>query len=259
MIMNMGMRVVLILGIGLIIHGMAMGQRPDTAAGKTFLLIAPFTDSASPDLEAQLIPLNEIIEVAIRHSPYLKYDSALIEASEKDVVLAKRSWQHNLSAFANYSSGNQQFLTTGGDKDIQNNLINGYRYGVNLNLPLSEFTTRKIRIQQERAEMHALVHKKGQTEMELRKQVIIHYNNLIAAQRILKIKTVGRENALVLQQMAEKQFREGTTSLQDYATVSEITNDAEASYELAKSTFNSLYRQFEDLLGVQLTSLMRKQ
>ena len=128
---------------------------------------------------------------------------------------------------------------------------------MNFTLPLSEITSRKIRINQEKEKLSASQYRKDQTEIELRRQVVMEYNNLIAAQRILKIKTVGKENALVRQQLANKQFHEGIITLEDYAIVSDITNNTEASYEMARSSFNTLYYQFEDLVGVSITSLMK--
>ncbi|RZL51873.1 MAG: hypothetical protein EOO93_22995, partial [Pedobacter sp.] len=123
--------------------------------------------------------------------------------------------------------------------------------------PLSEITTRRLRINKEKAQLQTLGFKKDQTEMELRRQVIVEYNNLIAAQRILKIRTSARENALVVQQMADKQFKEGTTSLEDYSNVSYLTVGAESDYELARSNFSALYKQFEELVGVDISNLIK--
>src|SRR5690606_38185970 len=102
------------------------------------------------------------------------------------------------------------------------------------------------------------IFKAEQTELELKRQITQEYNNLIAAQKLLKIKSSGVENARVLHQMAEKQFREGTATLQDYAAVSDMAIKAEVDYELAKSGFRSAYYSFQNLVGVQLTSLMKR-
>jgi outer membrane protein TolC len=232
-----------------------ISAQTNVSADKNLFLNAAISQFGSPDLESELIPLDSIINIAIRHSPSLKIDSIMIGSNNADITLEKRRWQNNLTGFANYAAGNQRFFISGNSD--QGNLVNGYRYGINFTLPLSEFTTKKIRISQQKAKLNASKYRKDQTEIELRKQVIMEYNSLIATQRILKIKTVAKENAIVLQQIADKQFHEGTTSIQDYATVSDITNNAEASFEMARSNFNTLYRQFEELVGVQLTSLMK--
>jgi outer membrane protein TolC len=230
-----------------------------TSTSQVEVPVITVNDDPSIDLESQLPPLENLIEIAINNSPYLKYDSVLITSGEMDVTLAKRRWQNNVSGFANYAAGNQRFFINNvGSSDQQGNVINGYRYGVNVTLPLSEITTRRLRINKEKAQLQTLGFKKDQTEMELRRQVIVEYNNLIAAQRILKIRTSARENALVVQQMADKQFKEGTTSLEDYSNVSYLTVGAESDYELARSNFSALYKQFEELVGVDISNLIKK-
>lgn len=211
-----------------------------------------------PDLETQLMSLDSIMEIAIANSPYLKYDSAMIDINKMDIKLAKREWQKNFSGFVNYSKGNQVFLIQNESMGHQTNLVNGYRYGLNLNIPLTDFTTRRIKIKQSQSEVEAQMYRKEQTELGLRRQVAQEYNNLIAAQKLLKIKSESLENFKVLKQLGERQFREGTISLEDYALVSDMAVKAEADYELSKSNFKTLYEQFENLIGVKLTTLIRR-
>jgi outer membrane protein TolC len=103
-----------------------------------------------------------------------------------------------------------------------------------------------------------LRYQKQQTELEVKRQVVAEYNNVIAAQKVLRIKSESLENFRVLHQLAEKQFREGTIPLEDYAYSTDLVVKAETDYELAKSNFKTLYQQFEYLVGVKLTTLMRR-
>ena len=217
-------------------------------------------DVGFADLESQLISLDSIIDIAMKNSPYMKYDSSLADAQAVDIKLAKRTFHNNISGFFNYSTGNQRFNITGagGGNETQNNLLNGYRLGINVSIPLSEFTNRNLRIKRETAEYDAQKFKKEQTALELRTRITQEYTNLIAFQKLLKIKSSGVENARVLYQMAEKQFREGVVSLQDYASVSDMAIKSEVDYELAKASFRSSYYSFQNLVGVQLTSLMKR-
>lgn len=246
--------VVIVLSVLVVFQDRSFAQK----AAPVVLADAGTFDTSSSDLETQLVSLDSITKIALKHSPYLKYDSAMLEAKEQDMMYVKRKWQNHLSGFVNYSRGNTGFLTTGSASDAQNNLFSGYRYGVNLTIPLSEFTTRKFSIRKTEAELNAAEYRKEQTEMELKSRVIADYNNLLMAQKILKIKGSGKENSLVLQQLAERQFREGTTTLEEYASVSDMAVRAEVDFELAKSNFKTLYLQFENLIGVRLTTLMKK-
>lgn len=243
------MRGLLLVGIGFFLITCGVyAQGTDTLA----------SDTGSPDLESQLVSLETIIATALKNSPYIKYDSSMAEAEKVDVKLERRRWQDNISGFANYSTGNQRFVVSSPALERQNNLLNGYRVGVNFDLPLSDIMSRRVKIMQQNAELQAARFRKQQAEMEVRRQVVQEYNELIAAQRVLKIKSSARENARILLQMAEKEFREGTTSLEDYATISDMTVRTEADFEMARSNFHSLYMRFENLVGVQLTSLMKK-
>lgn len=211
------------------------------------------------DLENAFVSLDSIIAVAMDHSPYLKFDSAMVVAQGVDIKLSKRSFYNNVSGFFNYSTGNQRFLVAGnGGSESQNGFLNGYRLGVNLSIPLGEFTNRNLKIKRETAEYNAQKFRQDQTEVELKRQITQEYNNLVASQKVLKIKSAGLETARMLLQLGEKQFREGTISLQDYASVSDMAIRAEVDYELAKSGFRSSYYNFQDLVGVPLTSLMKK-
>lgn len=211
----------------------------------------------STDLEEKLPGLDTLIQVAMKHSPYVKYNQAVVENTEEQVVLARRFWHNNVSAFANYSGGNQRLLLGGGNGDGQNNLLNGYRYGVNVNIPLSTITTRRPRISAAEATYRAAKFDKEKTELELRTQIIKEYYDLLAAQNILKIKGMGKENSLLRHEIAEQKFTEGSLSLEDYTDVGESMIRAETEYEEAKRNFFTEFRQFEQLLGMSLKNLMR--
>lgn len=211
-----------------------------------------------PDLESQLIPLDSIMNIAIRNSPFIKGDSAAIQVGKYDVTLAKNNWMNDIAGFGNYATGNQKFGLQNALVDRQTNFLNGYRVGVNVSIPISEVTLRRTRVRQSKAEVSSLMFRREQTELGLRRQVAAEYNSLIASQKVLKIKSESLENFRVLYQLAEKQFREGTIPLEDYAYASDLTVNAETAYEIAKSEFNTHYQQFEYLIGVKLTSLMKR-
>jgi hypothetical protein len=89
------------------------------------------------DLEQELIPLDDIIALAIEHSPYIKYDIALISRQKYTLRMTKTDWLNNFSASGMYSAGNQQVAYGRLDQGQVNStsILNGYRYGVNVNIP----------------------------------------------------------------------------------------------------------------------------
>src|SRR5690554_4174471 len=162
----------------------------------------PVIDDPEIDLQLRMAPLDTLIEVALKNSPYLKFEETLINRGKNNIRLARRDFHSNLTGFYNYALGNQRFLIGGGGATEQvNNFLDGYRYGFNLSVPLTVFTTRNLKIKQSKAELEGARYRHEQVEMELRKQVIVEYNNLIVAQRVLRIQTTGRENTLLVFQM----------------------------------------------------------
>jgi outer membrane protein TolC len=212
---------------------------------------------SSLDLEKDLLPLDEILEIAVKNSPYINYDLALIERQKNSLIVTKREWHHVLSAQAFYSWGNQALNYGSENGGYSYNILNGYRYGFNLNIPFSEFTTRKAKINVDKAELEAAKYKREQTEMMLRRQVIEEYNNLLAAQKLLKIKTEGNENARITYQMVEKRFREGNIQLDDMTRANDALVAAQTAQVMSVTEYKIMLLSFEELIGVKLATIKR--
>jgi outer membrane protein TolC len=211
------------------------------------------------DLEQELIPLDEIIALAIEHSPYIKYDIALISRQKYSLRMTKMDWLDNISASGMYSAGNQQIAYGRIDQGPANttSILNGYRYGVNVNIPLSELTSRGSRIKAGKVELEAAKLKREQTEFNLRRQVIQEYNGLVGAEKLLRIRSEGRENARLTYQMAEKQFKEGGIQLLDMTHANDALMSAESIHQMAITEYKIMFLNFEELIGVKLSTLKR--
>ncbi|MFN3404739.1 MAG: TolC family protein [Cytophagaceae bacterium] len=209
-------------------------------------------------LSEQLPSLDRLIQIALENSPIMKSEDLSIKSSEMAAKLERRTWHRNISGFYNYARGSQQFTLPGMTAQGEQNMLNGYRYGVNFNIPLSEFTTRRTRVRLSELSIDQARFRREQMEMEISRQVTAEYQNLITAQKILAVRAQGRQNAQLVYQMAEKQFKEGTLGLEEFSRVSDSLINAEAGFEMAKKEYNTLFRQFEELLGVNLVSIMKR-
>ncbi len=210
------------------------------------------------DLENQLPSLDHIISIAIENSPYIKVEDASIKARHQEIHLARKDWQKDIQAFGNYATGDQKFGVAYGDFNRQTNFLNGYRVGVNVSIPLFDITARHNRIRFSKAELEMAQRNRERVEIELKRQIAAEYNNLLAAQTLLKIRSEGLQNAQLVYQMAEKQFKEGTISLEDYSSVSNNLFMAESNFEFARKDYNTVYKQFEYLIGVSIGSLIKQ-
>lgn len=204
-----------------------------------------------------LPPLDTLQELALQHSPTLKTREALLNKSKAQLAFARQLWQNNIMGNINLATGNQNLLMLGSAGDLQNTSItNGYRAGLNINIPLYEFFGRSSRIQLHQAELDAARFTKEESVLQLKRLVQQEYFGLMAAQRVLKIRADARESAEMNALMAEEQFRQGVISISELARVKELTSKALVEYEQAYADFFAAYHQLEELLGVSLKTLM---
>jgi outer membrane protein TolC len=251
--MNLRLNPYLILLIILLSAGRGIAQNNSSARDSSEV------SAFGPDLKDELPPLENLIQIAIKNSPFLKLNDALIEKSEAQSVLARKEWHNYFSAFGNYSIGNQRFLIANPDQaGYQSNFLNGYRAGINISMPLSVVTTRGARIRAADAEVKATEFQRQQSELDLKNRVVEEYYELMAASNVLKIKSLAKENAELQNEIGEKKFSEGGMSLEEYTNLGRTVTNALVDYEMAKTNFNVRYKKFEQLLGVSMENLRKK-
>lgn len=209
------------------------------------------------DFMIQLIPLDDIIEIGIEYSPNIKRNVFLADAEKQKVSLQKKAWSNHIQAFSNYSFGNQGILIAGSTDSNINTIANGYRFGVNLNVPLYEVYTRSNRIKLAKAELASAENLKGAIEIEVKQQVINYYFRLIATQKSMINNNDFLQKALVSEKVGEIKFRENQISLTDYTRLSEISSLATERYNNAYTEFLTSYKELEVILGVELHLLKR--
>ena len=213
------------------------------------------------DLQAQLIPLDSIIEIAVQHSPSVKFQTNLIASAKSQLEFSKRLWTNNIVGFVNYSSGNQSIVTA----DSQNagslsasNITSGYRMGVQLNLPLYELVGRKSRINLYKYELNSTVDKKDESIQELKKEVIQAYYSLLYYSNLLNIRSEAKQSTINQYLLAQNQFKDGIIDIAELSRLKTIEVNARADYEEAKRQFSTLYFQLEPLIGVPIQQLIKK-
>ena len=137
----------LLLLAHLTIYNFAFCQEVDSA------LIAPtITNNINEikldlnrELKDQLIPLDSLIEIAIKNSPNVKSQEAIIRQGEEEVKVGKKEWQNGVFLSGVQSIGNStQFFNSNNEPvGTQSQSKNtGYRIALNVNIPLYLFSAR---------------------------------------------------------------------------------------------------------------------
>lgn len=159
-----------------------------------------------------------------------------------------------LSAFANYGYGNQSLIATGTIESDMLNVANGYRLGVNLSIPLSEFATRKNRINLAKHELRASQFKTEEMSLVIANQVSEEYYNLLLAQRTMLIRQKMKENSSNNLKIMELEYKAGNIDLQNYTRMMEIETLSQVEFERARRDLLLSYTRLEILLGVPLVT-----
>ena len=213
------------------------------------------------DLQEQLLPLDNIIDLPIAHSPSVKFQADLIEAAKSQLNFSKTVWTNNIMGFVNYSSGNQSIVSS----DNQNagnlsssNITNGYRVGVQVNLPLYELVGRKLRVNLYKHQLNSTVDKRDETIQDLKKNIIQLYYSLLYYNNLLNIRSEAKQSAISQLSVAQKQFKDGIIDIAELSRLKTFEVNARSDYEEAKREFSIAYFQVEPLIGVPVQQLMRK-
>ncbi|GAB3992301.1 hypothetical protein GCM10028807_25090 [Spirosoma daeguense] len=231
---------------GLVSFGSASGMAEDTM----YLDI-------NQDIAVQLLPFDEIVKVAVTHSPLIKYQNEVVNGLDAAHAVSKVQILQNVSGFVNGSIGNQSLtssLATAGP-DIQ--LNNGYRAGVDVRLPLYELFGRKHQIRQAASNYKAAVIQKDVIELQLRRELIAIYQDMITAQQLLKIRLMDEQASLTALRVAEAELQKGAVSADAVSIITSRYVQAKTSSEQSKGDFLKNVHYFEALTGSPIQRLKR--
>jgi outer membrane protein TolC len=222
---------------------------------------APVLLDEQKELQQQMIPLDNILDIAVKNSPAVKFQSDLIESAKSQLEFSKKLWTNNIVGFVNYSAGNQSIVSADSQSpgtQSSSNITNGLRMGVQINLPLYELIGRKSRIKIYKNDLNSTINKKDESIQELKKEVVLQYYNLLYASNLLAIRSEAKQSAINQYSIAEKQFRDGIIEVGELSRLKTFDVNARADYEEAKRQFSTYYNQFEILVGVPFEQLTIK-
>lgn len=214
------------------------------------------------ELKDQLVPLDSIIDLAIANNPGIKAQDALITAGSEQVKLGRREWQNGVFVSFNQNMGNQTLFFDSNNEPLgtqSQSTTTGYRLGFNVNVPLFWFFARTNRINIYKQELNVRRETKEKLKIDLARIVIAEYNSMLSTHSILLIASNSRSSARMVMDMANQQFKQGDISISDYTSIMGLASKAESDYEIAKSNFYTWYEQLEQIIGVRLDKLTRKQ
>lgn len=211
-------------------------------------------DTSRKDNKLVIPPLADILDSALKYSPFLQYRKLEIDAKHANLQMEKNYWTRNLGfqadtrygTFDNFSSTNNGLSTT--VFNATSKQLN-YGLGVYMKFPIGDLLNRKSQIKKANTELEQARSMAQAQEEELRQTVIKLYQDVLLKQRLLNIQSLALGNAKVNMDMVDKEFRNGVIPVSEYVRISDITTKVEADYEKAKTDFTTARMILEELAG----------
>ncbi|RRB16738.1 hypothetical protein EHT87_00130 [Larkinella knui] len=211
------------------------------------------------DLSTQLLPFEEIYKLALTKSPLIRLENEAIITQNAEYKLSKILILQTATGFTNYSFGNQSILSnTSFGADALGQIANGYRTGIGLQISLYDLFSRNTKIRQARANYQSALIRKELVELQLKKDLVTTYQDLMTSQRVLKIRIQDEQAAFAVYRIAESDSQQGRLDPKSMATASNGYAQTKSIAEQAKGEFLKNVFYFEATVGVPIQQLKRK-
>ncbi len=214
-------------------------------------------DPLKDDISQQLPPLKTLLDSAVSRSPSVKVTDWQVVINKGNLATTRKQWTQNFGVQANYGLGTFDYIynnTLGGTNPATyttSQSTSQYGFGAFLRIPFYDVISRRNLIRINKAQVQQAQSLMDAQRLVVREDVIRQYNDLIARQRVFRIQSKYLETARINMQMAEKQFVNGSITVDNYSRVSEFGSRTEQDYESAKMAFVTAYMILEEMTGMK--------
>lgn len=265
-VINVKCKTGLLLAMSLLIFSVCQGQNRGGRGLVSFGASAGLADDTlyldiNQDIAVQLMAFDDIMKVAVARSPLIKYQNEVSNSLSSSYEIAKVQILQNLGGFANYSTGNQSIVSSGTTlptgRDALGQIANGYRVGVDVRIPLYELFGRKHQIRQAYSSYRASVVQKEVIELQLKRDLIGIYQDMITNQQLLKLNLLDEQASLTSLRVAEVEIQKGQITADMMAGITNRYVQAKSVSEQMKGNFLKNVHYFEALVGMPIQRLKR--
>lgn len=231
------------------------GQGTFKGAGKqdSTSTFNPFVD----DITLRIPPLEDLIDSAIVNSPLLRSQDADIAIWKYKIKTARRDWMQNLYFDGLLQNDIWDALTNNKTNYGDNNSILSYQNNnralasLSVRLPLDDLWDHRNRVKTATKEVEKSMALKDNQIIELRKLIIVQYNQLIVNQRILKIANENIYAQALQKEMGDKEFLNGQITLYELAYINEMYRKAVTDFEESRFNFYNAYMLLQEFAGIK--------
>ena len=208
------------------------------------------------DITEILPPLSALMDSAEINSPLLKMIDADIAIQQLRIKVEKKNWLSYIGVDGSVRYGlfdNLILKEALGIEDLAANTTTQTRYsvGVYFKIPFTEIlNTEDERIAEN--EKVKLLHQRSNTILELRKLVILQYNNIVSSYNKLIIRTSALESRRIQDLMVDKQFKSGQIGLDEYTRQKDFFIKSKLELEENKVEFLTAIQILQETVGIKL-------
>lgn len=219
----------------------------------------PLTD----DISEYIPPLSVLLDSALSNDPKIDFRLLQIEVNERKFKSVRRQWARNFGVQADFRYGTFDNLSVSdAGTAVPTNVYSTreefkFGYAAYVKFPIIDFIDRNNQLQLAKAEIYQAESMSHLERNEKRQLVLRQYNELILAQKLLRIKVKSLETARINMQMAEKEFLNGIIPVSEYSRLSESVSGTEIDYETSKMNFLTTYQILEEITGTRFNVLMK--
>ncbi|MEN9686091.1 MAG: hypothetical protein RLZZ28_1877 [Bacteroidota bacterium] len=207
----------------------------------------------------ELLPL--LIDSALKNSPMVKRMENSILLAGEGLELNKKSIYNALSLNSSYNYGTNFSAVNNPNGGNVNNFTSTqsgfYNLGIGLQLPLTHIISRKNLIKSGEAQVKIATAEKDNAAQFVKQEVIRLYQECKLNMRLLVIGGNNRESAKVSYQMAQREFIQGQSTVDQESRVMDIYNKSVIEYETYVNHFQTSYLQLESYIGIKLSSFLK--
>jgi len=203
-----------------------------------------------------LKPLGVLIDSAMVHSPFLHAQNVQLEITKRKLKITQQSWLGSFALGSSYyyGRGNNLNLTNGTAQanTLTSTTTANYSVGASFTLPLTTFISRKNLIRIDKLNFEIEKDKVLEVENEIRKTLIIEYNNLLFKIQEMNVALSTMESNKIAVQIAKKYLDEGELSINDYTGIIDKRNGTILAFERAKTNVKIAFLLLKEITGTEI-------
>ncbi|GGG50856.1 TolC family protein [Hymenobacter glacieicola] len=202
-------------------------------------------------------------QAAISHSAGIEKLELAKQVANEDIRLARKKILNTLALTSSYSYGTLPYFATNGSTErIQQ--LNAfslsaraqYTVGLNMAVPFELLANRRATVHKQELLLQQAVAERAVGETEIRRQVILLYQELALAHANLQHHQNAVQSASISKKLADSKFRSGEIQVDEQMAATELHGKALLAQAEARNKYQTAMLLLEDFLGTPLHVLM---